>query len=489
MYLIGNTKIGDKMKKIIIIGSGITGLCTGIFLLKKGHEVTIYEKNDFAGGCCTGWERNGYYIDNCMHWLTGTNQHTKTFKLWKQVGALSETSNLYQGDYFYKSMYNNEEIALSYDLDKTRTDMLNLSISDEKEINNFINTTLNFVRMHKEMNFIENTFKRPLYYINSYFKYRHLSLEDLSKRFKHPLLKKLFTDFLPKEYCSLALIYAYATFASGDGKVYSKGSKAFANNILKTYLDKGGFIHFNSEVTNININNNRVESIIVNNKETVTGDEFIFTASPTHLFSNLISEDYMPKVLKDKFSKRTINPIYSSFHVAFKIKKKHNQISDSMIFEIPPIKIGATYITRLMLKDYTYLYPNKADTVVQVFTIQSEEDYNYWQNLKNNNHEAYEEEKKNIADKLMELICNEFKSMKQSISLLDVWTPYTYTEYFNSYIGSYMGFTFTKKSNLKDIPYKINGLKNFYSLTYWQKICGGLPIGLELGNHISKVIK
>ena len=52
------------MKKIIIIGSGITGLCTGIFLLKKGHEVTIYEKNDFAGGCCTGWERNGYYIDN-----------------------------------------------------------------------------------------------------------------------------------------------------------------------------------------------------------------------------------------------------------------------------------------------------------------------------------------------------------------------------------------------------------------------------------------
>ena len=41
--------------------------------------------------------------------------------------------------------------------------------------------------------------------------------------------------------------------------------------------------------------------------------------------------------------------------------------------------------------------------------------------------------------------------MNESISLLDVWTPYTYTEYFNSYIGSYMGFTFTKKSNLKDL--------------------------------------
>ena len=58
------------MKKIIIIGAGITGLCSGIFLLKKGFEVSIYEKNDFAGGCCTGWGRDGYYIDNCMHWLT-----------------------------------------------------------------------------------------------------------------------------------------------------------------------------------------------------------------------------------------------------------------------------------------------------------------------------------------------------------------------------------------------------------------------------------
>ena len=92
------------MKKIIIIGAGITGLCSGIFLLKKGYEVSIYEKNDFAGGCCTGWERNGYYIDNCMHWLTGTNQHTRNFKLWKSVGALKETSNLYQGEYFYKSI-------------------------------------------------------------------------------------------------------------------------------------------------------------------------------------------------------------------------------------------------------------------------------------------------------------------------------------------------------------------------------------------------
>jgi phytoene dehydrogenase-like protein len=138
------------MKKIIIIGGGITGLCCGIFLLKKGYSVSIYEKNDFAGGCCSGWYKDGIYIDNCMHWLTGTNQRTKTFNLWKKVGAISETSNLYQGDYFYKSIFEDKSIELSKNIEKLRQDMLALSYIDKKEINKFINTVKSFILLIKE---------------------------------------------------------------------------------------------------------------------------------------------------------------------------------------------------------------------------------------------------------------------------------------------------------------------------------------------------
>ena len=477
------------MKKIIIIGAGITGLSSGIFLLKKGYEVTIYEKNDFVGGCCTGWVRDGYYIDNCMHWLTGTNQHTKTFKLWKTIGAIDETSNLYQGDYFYKSIYNDEEICLHKDLERLRTDMLTLSVEDKKEIDSFVNTVKNFIKLNQEMSISSNIFNKPIYYLKSYFKYRHLSLEDLSKRFKHPLLKKLMIDFLPKEYCSLALIYAYATFASGNGKVYSKGSKAFATNILNKYIELGGFIHYKSELTDIKISNNKVESITINNVDVVTADHYIFTACPNHLFNNLLDEKYIPNVLKEKLEKRDINPIYSSYHAAFKLKKKHNPFNESTIFEIEPIRIGTTYITRLMIKDYSYLYPNKSDTIIQAFVIQNEDDYHFWENLNKKSPEEYKILKNEIAERIKETLIKHYHQVESTISILDTWTPYTYTEYYNSYIGSYMGFTFTKKSNLKDIPIKLKNLKNFYLLTYWQRICGGLPVGLELGNYISKTIK
>lgn len=39
------------MSKVTIVGAGIGGICTGIRLLKEGHEVTIYEKNSYVGGC------------------------------------------------------------------------------------------------------------------------------------------------------------------------------------------------------------------------------------------------------------------------------------------------------------------------------------------------------------------------------------------------------------------------------------------------------
>lgn len=479
----------NKMKKIIIIGGGITGLCCGIFLLKKGYSVSIYEKNDFAGGCCSGWYKDGIYIDNCMHWLTGTNQRTKTFKLWKKVGAISETSNLYQGDYFYKSIFEDKSIELSKDIEKLRQDMLSLSYIDKKEINKFINTVKSFILLNKRNDLVVNLLYKPYAYIDSYLYYRSLSLEDLANKFKHPLLKKMFTDFLPKEYSSLALIYAYATFASGNGKVYKKGSLAFANNILNYYISLGGFIHYKSEVTAINVACENIESITINNDNVIQADEYIYTASIGRLFNNLLDESYMPINLKEKLSNKLAYPIYSSFHVAFKINKNDNPFKESTIFEIEPILVGNSSVSRLMIKEYSYLYESENYVIIQAFIVQNESDYYYWMNLKKKNKDDYKNRKNNISSKILDILCANYPILKDNISIIDSWTPVTYYNYFYLHQGSYMGFTYTNKSLIKPIPYKLKNLKNFHIYTFWQKLSGGLPVSLSLGKECSKNIK
>ena len=78
------------MKKIIIIGGGIAGLSAGIYAQKLGLESVIYEKHYISGGECTGWDREGFHIDGCIHWLMGTKEGTGLNNIWKDVGALED---------------------------------------------------------------------------------------------------------------------------------------------------------------------------------------------------------------------------------------------------------------------------------------------------------------------------------------------------------------------------------------------------------------
>ena len=42
-------------KKVAVIGSGPSGLAAADQLNKRGHQVTVYERNDRVGGLLTLW--------------------------------------------------------------------------------------------------------------------------------------------------------------------------------------------------------------------------------------------------------------------------------------------------------------------------------------------------------------------------------------------------------------------------------------------------
>ena len=52
-----------KVKKVIIIGAGVSGLSAGIYGQMNGFNTEIFEMHAIPGGECTGWRRKGYYFD------------------------------------------------------------------------------------------------------------------------------------------------------------------------------------------------------------------------------------------------------------------------------------------------------------------------------------------------------------------------------------------------------------------------------------------
>ena len=122
------------MPNLIIIGGGVAGLTAAIYAQKAGLTSTIYERHTLPGGLLSYWERRGCLLDNCVHWLTGTNDSTPLFRLWQDVGVLSDKVAIYRPAYFMQVEHNGEILHLWRDLDRVREDMLRLSPEDTPRI-------------------------------------------------------------------------------------------------------------------------------------------------------------------------------------------------------------------------------------------------------------------------------------------------------------------------------------------------------------------
>lgn len=121
-------------KKMIIIGGGVSGLVAGIYACRAGFRAEIYERHTTAGGECTGWNRQGYHIDNCIHWMMGTFPGSDLYRLWEDVGAVGDGIRIHRPDRMYTSQLGGQRVTLWQDIDRTEEELIRLSPEDTVEI-------------------------------------------------------------------------------------------------------------------------------------------------------------------------------------------------------------------------------------------------------------------------------------------------------------------------------------------------------------------
>nr|MCR5100487.1 FAD-dependent oxidoreductase [Butyrivibrio sp.] len=384
-------KKDDRKKKIIIIGGGIAGLSAGIYALKAGFEVEIYEKNAIPGGECIGWNRKGYHIDNCIHWLTGTSRETELYNVWKTVGALSDDTEYADINSFYTSSYNGEKATLWNDLERTQEELIALSPEDEAEIRNFIQNVewskqclmpankpmemwalKDYIEMGKSMADFPKVMKE----------FGKISLEEYSKRFKSPLLQKLMCDYLPKTYCTYSFLVSYATMAMGNGGIPMGGSLQMSLRMEKTFKEAGGKIFYNKSINKILLNKKIATGIELADGMVVKGDYIIPTVDTHVLFDKLLPAKYMPKKLQTAYDKPLTYPATSGFQVAFAVGEKFNE-GETIFVDIDPVKIGNSIYDRMYVKSYGYdkIFIKDGKQVIQTCISQTDVDYTYWKSL------------------------------------------------------------------------------------------------------------
>ena len=477
------------MSKILIVGGGVAGLSAGIFAQLNGHQAVICEKNLTVGGNLTGWQRGDYHIDNCIHWLTGTNPSTATYKTWEALGVLGDVE-IYQGETLYTCEYQGETLSLYKDIHKLKSEMLRISPRDEKEIISFIKA----IKLIQGLSGIggENHDQKisPFRLMLSaplLIRYHRMSTLDLSQKFTHPLLKRFITYFIGECFASLALIFVFAHFCGENAGIPKGSSVAMAQRMANRFKELDGTILISKEVDRVNLENGVAKSVQFKDGSVEACDYVVLATDPRVTFGKLINAT-MPRELERQYTDTRLLR-FSSYHCAFSCDLADLPFKGDFVFEVPQKYWGKLQTKFLTIREFSHErdFAPEGKSIIQSLTFCCENSAKEFIKLKSNP-EKYKSKKKELSSIIERLIVKKFPQLMGKLSCIDVWTPASYKKYVNSEIGSYMSFVFGPRVLPLEVTSRIKELDNVFLATQWQQIPGGLPISASEGKRAVEAI-
>ena len=125
----------------LVIGGGIAGLCAGCYAQMNGYRSRIYEMHDLPGGLMTAWERKGYTIDYCIHWLVGSSPKASMYKLWQEMGLLRDRQIVDLDVWLEYEGPDGQRVTFWRDLDRLEADLCRLSPADADLVKRLLKDT------------------------------------------------------------------------------------------------------------------------------------------------------------------------------------------------------------------------------------------------------------------------------------------------------------------------------------------------------------
>ena len=487
-------------KEVAVIGGGVSGLTAGICALQGGFHAEIYEMNPMLGGECTGWNRQGYHIDNCIHFLLGCSEGEALNGLWKNVGVLSDDVMLYREPYFYCMEMNGITLHLWRDIEKTRSELLSAAPEDEREIDLFLECVKGCEcikppceKSPAHMNpfeFIKMVMKmKDAGKANS--EYGKQTMEEFAQRFKSPYLRGLFGNYFNNNFIALTFVTSYAFYTSDTAAIPRGGSTGMINRMKQRFEELGGTVHTRARIKDVSVSNGQIESMTLESGEKLRADCYIWAADPHQLFFGMIGEEYLDPKLKYMYDHAEGYSANTGYQAAFGIDSDEDMKlpAGSVIFPCDEYVVAGEKHDFCGIRVYDYddsLFP-QGKRVIQCNILQNAENYDYWEKLYKDK-TAYENEKTRIADELRKRVEKQYPVLTGKLRLLGTYSPLTFGRWCSAYKGGYMSFNALKGFKSQYVRSTVKGISNLYLASQWIQNGGGLPIAAASGKFAADMM-
>lgn len=488
------------MKKVLVIGGGIAGLSAGIHALQHGFAVELYEKNATVGGECTGWDRQGYHIDNCIHWLTGCRPEDDLYRIWRNLGAIDDTTSIYREPYFYRMEKDGRVLHFWCDLERGRREFLDMAPEDAEQINKFFDSVkcaecvkVPCEKSMAQMNPIESVrFAMSMAQMGRVLKeYGEDTVADLAGRFQNPYVREMMSCYMNASYKAIALISSYAFYTGGTAGIPMGGSVGMTRRMAERFEKLGGNIHVGMSAKRILTEKGRARAVAFSDGSSVSCDAVICATDPAVTFGGLLDVKYRDRKLTKMYETPEGYKTASGFQAAFGVvgAQECGTAGGSTVFSCDPFSVGRQKLDRMGMRLYDYdpvLFP--ADRrVIQCNILQDEADYEFWRELYEDR-ERYHTEKRRIAEDLKVRMVRQYPLLEGRLILLDTYSPMTFTKWCGAYRGAYMSFFEQKGFKSLTADNRVRGLKNVFLASQWLTTNGGLPMAATNGKFAAERI-
>ena len=472
------------MARIIIIGGGVAGLAAGIRAQQNGYDAVIVERHKAAGGNLTGWDREGYHIDNCIHWLTGTNPVTDQYRVWRELGVLGDDIEIYQGNTLYTYSEGGKSLSLSRDIDRLEADLRAHSQGDDREITRLIRA-VRAARTVCGISAYDNeraaTAAETARWAPVLLRYLPMSTGELADRFHSPLIRGFIESLLSRHFGALALLIVFATFCSDNGGIPVGSSCGMARRMEEHFRRLGGVLLRGTPAASVGIDGDRVQSVTLADGRRLSADAVVLACDPACAFGKLIDRRYEPERLRRRY-RDPQRRIFSSFHCAFACSGEELPFSGDLILPMPARLRRSFGTDYLILREFSHErgFAPRGSSLIQTMCFCTREHSDRFIRL-SGDHALYRAEKELLTNRITEAMLDCLPQLGGRLHCIDCWTPATYRRYTGAPTGSYIGFTLPAGRIPTMIPPQVKGVENLYLATQWQQEPGGLPTAAAAG--------
>lgn len=477
-------------KKVDIIGAGLSGLSTGIYLQQNGIDTEIFELSGWAGGMCSAWVRNGYRFDGCIHWMVGTKPGDGFNKLFREVGALEENTAIYNADSVFLEL-NGVMYDVPMEISKFRAFLHTLSEKDGDKIDELcdditamINTEMP-AGVPSNISEIIGCMKNGRGFLKLARKYLGRTVGDVAQTMQSQTIRDILTTLMAGDFSAEALIMMLGSRMSGNAGYPMGGALEMIRRMESKYRALGGRIDFHAKVDEIVVENGKASGI--SSKGTFYPADAVVAACDAHdTLQNMLGGRYSHPQL-DEMLKTA--PLFDPLAiVSFGLAKKFN-IPYSMRYEckegiqVTPEVVQHSFSIRSFDFDDSAA-PDHCSSVMVMLSAPLD----YWEQLRSEDQTEYKKQKQQLAVAVMDAVERRIPGFKDAVSVVDVATPATYVRLANLYHGSFEGFTPTPAALKTNIKKTVPGVKNFCICGQWTSAGGGICSAVADGRRASNLI-